>query len=61
MNLILGLACIFFAVVMIFAAVGQFAAGKGISGAVSVCGVLLFGGVGAVLFLSELRHRKKKE
>ena len=61
MNLILGLMTLFFAVVLIFAAVGQFGAGKGVSGAVSICGVLLFGGVGAVLLCSELRRWKKKK
>ena len=61
MNLILGLACVFFAVMMVFAAVGQFGSGKVVSGVVSVCGVLLFGGVGAVLILGELRRHSKKK
>lgn len=61
MNLILGAALLFLAVALISAAVGQIQTGKGVSAAVSICGVLLFGSVGIVLLAGEIRQWRKNK
>lgn len=61
MNLILGAALVFLAVVLISAAVGQIQTGKGVSAGVSICGVLLFGSVGVVMLVGEIRQWLKNK
>lgn len=62
MSLVLGLALLFFAVVLAINGIRKIQAAAVVSAVIAICGVILFGGVGIMLLAGELRHwRKPKE
>lgn len=63
MNLVLGLALLFFAVILAVNGVQKIRAAAVFSAIMAICGVLLFGGVGLMLLIGELRrwHRPNEQ
>lgn len=59
MNVVLGLALLFFAVVLAVNGVRNIQTAAIVSAVVAICGVVLFGGVGIMLLVGEARHGHK--
>lgn len=56
MHLVLGLALLFFAVILAINGVQKLQAAAVFSAVIAICGVILFGGVGVMLLVGELRR-----